>query len=148
MVMKIHRYMVPDRPFRNFFDFEHQIDDLFGGFLESPFVAHSRAYPHVNVAEYADRTEVVAELPGVQREDVKISVQDGSLTLKGERKPNAAPENAGWIRNEIQSGEFNRTIELPHEVKLDAISAALVNGILRIVLPKAERARAREIAIR
>jgi HSP20 family protein len=148
MVMKIHRYSIPDPLFHSVMDFERGIDELFGDFFVSPSVAHGRAYPHVDVAEYGDKTEVVAELPGLSRDEVKISIQDGVLTLKGDRKRNAVPENAVWIRNEIRPGEFVRTVRLPHDVNLEAVSAELANGILRIVLPKAEEARLREIAIR
>jgi HSP20 family protein len=58
------------------------------------------------------------------------------------------PEGSGWIRKEIKAGEFSRTIELPHPVKIDAIAAELTDGLLRVVLPKADDARPREITIR
>jgi HSP20 family protein len=148
MVMKFHRYSMPDLLFQNVLDFDRGIDTLFGDFFDSPFDAHLRAYPRIDVVEYGDRTELVAELPGLNREDVKISIHDGVLTLKGERKRNSVPENAVWIRNEIQPGEFARTIQLPHQVNLETVSAELADGVLCIVLPKAEKARLREIAIR
>jgi HSP20 family protein len=101
----------------------------------------------VDIAEQGDESIVVAELPGVRKEDLKISIQDGQLTISGERRQHQLPENSSWLRNEAWSGEFSRTIQLPHEVKEDGVSAELKNGILRIVLPKAEEVRAREIKV-
>jgi HSP20 family protein len=91
---------------------------------------------------------VVAELPGVKKEDVKVTLQDGVLTVSGERKQKAVPEESRWHRTEIESGEFHRSIELPTAVDAPAVSAELKDGILRIVVPKAEEARPREITVK
>lgn len=148
MVMRIHRYGVPAPTMGSVFDLDRNIDDLFGDFLSAQPALRFRGLPRVDVAEHADRTEVVAELPGVRKEDVHVSVDDGSLTLKWTRPETSMPEGSAWIRNEIRAGEFSRTIELPHPVKLDAISAELTDGMLRVALPKADEARPREITIR
>jgi len=148
MVMRIHRYGVPAPVVRSVFDLDRNIDDLFGDFLSAQPALRFRGLPRVDVSEHADRAEVVAELPGVRKEDVHVSVDDGSLTLKWTRPETSMPEGSAWIRNEIRTGEFSRSIDLPHPVKLDAISAELTDGILRVVLPKADEARPREITIR
>ena len=102
----------------------------------------------IDLVERPNESIVVVELPGVAKEDVKISLDGELLTIKGERKASGLPDGARWIRSERSSGEFFRTIQLPHPVKADAVSAEMVNGVLRITLPKAEEARPREIGIK
>ena len=102
----------------------------------------------IDLVERPNESIVVVELPGVAKEDVKISFEGELLTIKGERKTSGLPDGARWIRSERSSGEFFRTIQLPHPVKADAVSAEMVNGVLRITLPKAEEARPREIGIK
>jgi len=147
MVVRVQRYPVASWPFESLFDFERGIDDLFGNFLGTGLVTQSGRDPAIDVAEYDNESVVVAEMPGVRKEDMKISVQDGVLSITGERKGHELPEGSRWIRNEVRTGQFSRTVELPHEVKTDAISAELNNGVLRIVLPKAEEAKPREIQV-
>jgi HSP20 family protein len=148
MVMRIHRYGVPAPVVRSVFDLDRNVDDLFGDFLSLQPALRFRGLPRIDVAEHADRMEVVAELPGVRKEDVHLSVDDGWLALKWTRPETSMPEGSAWIRNEIRAGEFSRTIDLPYPVKTGAISAELTDGILRVVLPKADEARPREITIR
>ena len=145
MVVRVQRYPVASFPFEPFSDFEQGIDHMIENLWRSSYP--SQAYPAVDVAEYPDETVVVAEVPGVRKEDVKLSLHDGVLTISGVRKAVQIPENSSWLRNETASGEFSRTIELPHEVKAHAIAAELSNGLLRVVLPKADEVKPREIAI-
>ena len=124
---------------------ERTFSNLFAPF--TPF-GRTNSYPYINVAEYKDRVQVVAELPGLAKEDVKIQLHDGDLTISGERK---APENAKeseWIRQEIAYGTFSRTIQLPETIDVDKVEAEFSNGVLRITLPKHEAAKPKEIAIR
>jgi HSP20 family protein len=126
---------------------QRELSDLFDESWPFATSRRTRAFPTVDIAEQGDESIVVAELPGVRKEDLKISIQDGQLTISGERRQHQLPENSSWLKNEAWSGEFSRTIQLPHEVKEDGVSAELKNGILRIVLPKAEEVRAREIKV-
>jgi HSP20 family protein len=123
------------------------IDSLFEDLLNRPWARSYSQVPAIDVAEYEHELVVVAELPGVKKEDIKILVQDGVLALSGERKGPAAPEESRWIRTEIASGSFSRSVELPVPVKEDSITAELKNGVLRVVLPKSDRARPREIQV-
>lgn len=127
---------------------ERDIDTLFQNFLATPWTAGPAEQPHVDVAEYEDESIVVAELPGVKKDDLKITVQDDLLTIAGNRKSSGLPENSRWLRNETITGPFTRTIRMPHAVNGEAISAELTNGILKVVLPKADEARAREIRVK
>jgi HSP20 family protein len=126
---------------------EGQIDNLIGDFLGSVPMTVRKGFPVVDIAEYGSESVVVAELPGVRKEDLKIAVKDGVLTISGERK-NPVNEDGTWLRRETISGAFSRDIVLPHDVDTDAISAELTNGMLRIVLPKSPEVRPREIPVR
>ena len=104
--------------------------------------------PSINVAEYKDELQVVAELPGVSKEDVKLQIHDGELTISGERKAPETSDETEWLRREIAYGSFTRTIQLPESVDAEKVVAEFANGILRITLPKQEAAKAKEIVIR
>lgn len=127
-------------------EFGCDIDAMFNGFLSSG--SSCMQAPAIDLVERQNESTVVVELPGVAKEDVKISLEEGLLTIKGDRKTSGLSDGARWIRSERSSGEFLRTIQLPHPVKADAVSAEMVNGLLRITLPKAEEARPREIGIK
>jgi HSP20 family protein len=146
MLVRFERVPMARPVWRNVADFERDVDSLFSGFFSAG--ANCVQAPALNFAEKQNESVVSVELPGVAKDDVKITLEDDLLTIKGERKPSALPEGAQWIRNERRSGEFFRTIQLPHPVKADAISAELANGILYVTLPKAEEARPREIAVK
>jgi HSP20 family protein len=126
---------------------EQEIDSLFDSFLE-PAARSSNIVPAVDIAEDESGFVVTAALPGVRKEDLKITVQDSVLTLSGERKAPEAGEKTEWLRRESGYGSFSRTLTLPRETNAQAISAELSDGILRLVIPKAEAARPREIAVK
>jgi HSP20 family protein len=101
----------------------------------------------VDVSESEDRIVVKAVLPGVESEDVDVSVDDGVLTIKGEKKHEETAENENFYRKEIRYGAFSRSIALPAVVKSDEANAEFGNGVLTITLPKAEEAKAKTIKI-
>jgi HSP20 family protein len=148
MLVRIQRSPVASSLFEPLSGFEHTIDDAFDSFWRRSAARPVYQYPSIDMAEYENESVVVAEMPGVRKEDLKLSVHDGVLTISGERKAHQIPDNSSWLRNEIRTGEFARTIQLPHDVKADAISAELNNGVLRVVLPKSEEVRPREITIK
>ena len=127
--------------------FERGIDQLFDRYLDRTWDPFAGGFPAVEVSESANETVVIAELPGVKREDITITVKDGVLTIGGERKALELPADGSCVRSEIPHGEFRRSIALTHPLKLGDVSAELKNGLLRIRLPKAEEARAREIQV-
>lgn len=104
--------------------------------------------PAVDVAENTDAYVVKVELPGVNRNDVKIVVQDRQLTIRGEKKQEKDAREASYHRIERSYGAFQRTFTLPSGVKSDKIEAAYTDGILSVTLPKAEEAKAKEIEVR
>jgi HSP20 family protein len=106
------------------------------------------AFPPVNVWEDGDAFHVEAELPGLTREQLQLSVTNrNQLTLQGERLPEEV-EKGRWHRRERGFGRFQRMLKLPTPVDADKIEATFENGLLHVVLPKGEEARPRRIAVK
>lgn len=144
MLVKLERMPIPE--FDGVFNFGKEMDSLFSDFL-LPSIVGSASYPSLNIADKGDEILLTAALPGVRKEDLKIAVHDGVLEISGERKATELPEKARWIRSEIASGSFSRSLTLPRDINQDKLAAELKNGILTVVLPKREQAKPREIAI-
>jgi len=126
----------------------NDIDELFN--VKFPVFNRVRTFQlnrGAAVKDSGDALNVVVELPGVAKEDVKVQLHDDVLTISAERKQPELKENEQWIRNEISYGKFERSINLPYDVVTEKISATYGNGILQITLPKAEEAKPKQIAI-
>jgi len=104
--------------------------------------------PAVDVFEDKDAVKIIAELPGVKPADVKLSIENNVLTLRGEKKQVAEETTERVHRYERSYGMFERTFALPNTVDGDKIEAHVENGVLTVKLPKAERARPREIPVK
>jgi len=103
--------------------------------------------PQVDITEDADSIEVKTELPGMNRDDIEIDIANGVLTIKGEKKEEVNEKNRTWHRREVRYGNFCRSFSLPTDVKVEETTASYDNGILKIVLPKEEKALHRKITI-
>jgi HSP20 family protein len=148
MMMRIERFPVVRPAWHNILNLERELESLFGtDSAVVPALGIHRS-PLMNVAESEKETVVTMELPGIDRESIKIAFEDGVLSISGERKEHQLPEGARWVRNETYAGNFRRAIRLTKPVNAGAVTAELKNGVLRVVLPTAEEARAREISIR
>lgn len=126
---------------------ESLVDDLFGSYMTSDREVSQSALLPLDVAETDSEVVVLAELPGVKKDDVKVTLQEGVLTISGEKKVPGVPDEARRHRVERGFGKFSRSLALPAAVDGSAVSAELKNGILRVVIPKAEEARLREIRV-
>ena len=122
-----------------------RLTNLFSGGRE-PFF--SRVYPALNMTEEGDTFFVRAELPGVKGENLDISVVEGRLVIRGERKIEAEEKETNYHRREREAGFFRRTIALPAKVDADKVSASMKNGVLTIALPKSEEAKPRKINVK
>jgi HSP20 family protein len=100
-----------------------------------------------DVSEDANNLQISMEVPGVRPEDVRISLENNLLTVRGEKKQEAEERNERVHRYERSYGTFERSFALPNTVDVDKIAARYENGILRISIPKSERARPREIPV-
>lgn len=148
MLVRVRNYPAANPWLHDEMDFDRNIHNVFGDLFDAYPVSRTRAYPRFDLAEYENESVIIAEMPGVRKEDLKISIDNGYLTISGERKPYDMPHGSKWIRNEISTGKFTRSIELPHDIDADNISAEMKNGLLRIMLPKAETIKPREISIK
>jgi len=103
--------------------------------------------PAVDVRESDEAFVFTAELPGLIKEDVTITIEDKVLTVSGERKFEGKKENQNYHRIERAYGTFARSFSLPHEVDQDEIAATFENGLLTISIPKAEAIKPHRIEI-
>ncbi len=104
-------------------------------------------FPLINLTEDKDKYYVRAELPGVKGAELDIQVTGNNLAISGERKIAAEIEGARYHRREREAGTFSRMIALPGEVDTDQVEANLENGILTIVVSKAEIAKPKQISV-
>jgi HSP20 family protein len=131
--------------FGSLFGLRDELDRLFD---KSFGVQLSRSWnPALDLYEDKDNVFVKLEVPGVKKEDIQISLQDGELSISGERKSEEKFEDAEVRRTERFVGSFQRTVALPAEVKGDQVKAEYKDGILTVTLPKAEEAKPRRIQI-
>ena len=106
--------------------------------------------PRVNVAETGNEYIITADLPGVDLDDINVSFEDGVLTISGERKyeKEEKDEKRNYLKVESVYGSFERRISIPGKVKENEIKATYKKGILKIILPKAEEAKAKKIKVK
>ena len=131
-------------------DLSAEIDRLF----ESPLAGLTRTSqlssdwtPALDVHENKESYVVKAELPGMKKEDIEVSLNDGALSISGERKSETRQESAEVHRAERFFGRFQRTVSLPTAVAADKVNAAYKDGILTVTLPKAEEAKPKQIDV-
>jgi HSP20 family protein len=132
-----------------FGDLRREIDRLFDdfGFPFSSGSVRTEAFPAVNVWETPEAVFVEAEVPGLQMNDIELTVVGNELSIHGERKA-VADEKATFHRRERGFGEFSRFVALPVPAETSRIEAVLRDGVLTVTLPKAPEARPRRIEVK
>ncbi len=129
-------------------------DDFFSDFGLQPWKEWAGLdggfYPRVDVAETDKEITVTAELPGMEQKDIEISLADGLLTLKWEKKQSSEEQKEGYYHAERSFGAFSRSLAIPVEIEENKIEATYKDGVLKIRLPKAEsqKARAKKIEVK
>lgn len=103
--------------------------------------------PALDVYQDKDQVVVKAELPGLKKEEIEITLQDGELTLSGERKREEESNKEGTFRSERFFGRFQRSVALPVMVDSTKVTATYKDGILTVTLPKAEEAKPKQIQV-
>jgi HSP20 family protein len=103
--------------------------------------------PPIDVFEDKESLKIVAELAGLKPEDVKLTIENDTLTIRAEKKQVAEEKSERVHHYERSYGRFERSFVLPNTFDADRVAASFENGVLTITLPKAERAKAREIAV-
>jgi HSP20 family protein len=129
-------------------DLNRLFEDFFGGegVLE-PFRGIGGWSPALDVSETDAEVRVSAELPGMTKDDVQISLVGDRLTIQGEKKSEKETKGEHFYRMERSSGSFQRSLRLPAAVDADKVDAVYKDGILTITLPKTEKAQAKSIPI-
>ena len=149
--MKLARFQRPDVWNWSAFDQLTNIRDEINRLFESPYENGSDVFntwaPALDVYEDNENLIVQAELPGMKKEDIDISLHDNVITVSGERKNEKKYEGAKTSREERFFGRFTRSISLPKQVDSGRVKASYKDGLLTVTLPKAEEAKPRQIQI-
>ena len=139
-------------PFSNFDSMRREIDrlwdSLYEGTVERRAGEDSVWLPSVDVSETKNDIVVKAELPGMDPKDIDVSLSDGHLMIKGQKKHEKEEKDEDYHFVERSYGSFVRAVHLPKQVKNEKISASYKNGVLKIVLPKSEEAKTKEVKIK
>ena len=152
--MSIIRYSTPSlthpafSPLARLSAFQSEVDRLF----DLPVFNRESSRPGdwspaLDLYQDKDHVLVKAELPGMKKEDITLSIHEGMLTLAGERRQEKAHDQKSALRNERFFGRFERTVTLPVQVDGTRVTASYEDGILTVTLPKAEAAKPRQIEI-
>ena len=135
---------------RHFEDFDRlrkQMDVLAGNQSEFGRFERSGVYPLINVSHDRNAYFIRAELPGVKASDLDIQATGNTVSLAGERRIPEENDNAKYHRREREAGKFSRMITLGAEIDPEGVAAKMEDGILSITLPKAEKAKPRQITV-
>ena len=136
-------------PFEELDRMRSQIEWLRSGLSRAPYgESAAGVFPLLNVTEDADKYYIRAELPGLEAEDLGISVTGETLSITGERKLPAEDDKAQYHRREREAGNFSRIVSLPAQIDSDKVEARCVDGVLTVTLPKAAAAKPRQIAVK
>src|SRR5262245_33424138 len=134
-------------PFRDLTTLQGRMNDLFGDSHSRAEATYGTWLPAVEIFEKDEALHLRAELPGMSEKEMDLQVENGVLTLRGEKKREKELENENVHRAERYYGSFVRTFALPTTVDTQKIHASYKDGVLEVVLPKAEVAKAKRITI-
>ena len=141
--------LIPRKPWREMDILRREMENLRDRFIgERPLEwLRGEWVPSLDVSETKDKVVVKAEAPGIDPKEIDISLSNGILTLKGEKKKEREEKDESYHLIERSYGSFSRSVRLPAEVQEDQVKASYKDGILTITLPKTERAKERSIKI-
>jgi len=147
----MRRYLLPlsgDIP-RTLTGLRREMDSLFENFFGegAPFSGEPFA-PSTNVAETESGFEVTVEVPGLKADDFEIELQEGQLTIRGEKRPEVEETKKTYHRVERHFGQFQRVIPLATPIKEEEIAAEYQDGVLTISIPKAEAVKPKRISVK
>ena len=142
------------QPFRELEKIRGEMDRLWGSWFEGRKGGRQDVEPigewapALDLSEKKDHFVVKAEVPGIEPKDLDISLNDGMLMIRGEKKQEKEEKDGNYYFLERDYGAFSRSVRLPGEVRPDRIKASHKDGVLTILLPKSEEAKKKEIKIR
>lgn len=131
-------------PFVEMRRMQDEMNRLFAGLEGRPAMG---AFPPVNVWYGENSVVVTAEIPGVRRDDIDLTIREDTLTIRGTREPEVKGSDVAWHRRERAYGEFERIVDLPFRVDPDRVEARFTNGLLEVELQRPEEDRPKKIRI-
>ena len=134
-------------PFENLAGIRDEMNRLFDSSLRRRVFFDGAFAQAVDIVEDKDNLLVTVDLPGLTKDDVHVSIQDNTLTIRGERKSESEKKESNFYHRERVYGSFSRTIELPTTVDSTKVAANFRDGVLHVTLPKAEEAKPKEIKV-
>ncbi len=134
-------------PWETMREFRGELDRVFNGNTPSYMDTASDWVPSVDIKEGKEAYEVSADVPGVDPKDIDVSLEDGVLTVKGERKAEHKDEGEGYTRTERVYGSFYRRFTLPDTADADNISAKTEHGVLKLRIPKKDKVLPKKITV-
>lgn len=143
----INRYGILS-PWQEMERLQREVNRLFSDSFSLAGGRTAPGYPAMNVWTNEEGIVVTAELPGLNPDDINISVVGDILTLTGVRNADELPEGVKYHRRERNFGKFSRTFQLPFTVEVDKVEAVFKNGVLHLSLPRAEAEKPKKIAVK
>jgi HSP20 family protein len=143
-VMSVSRW----DPFQDLLAIQDEMNQVFGRARQGQGGGGRVWAPALDISERKDAYVVTVEVPGVNPDDLDITLEDGLLTIQGERQFTQESTEQQFHRVERRYGSFRRSITLPSQVQADAIEASFENGVLEVVVPKAEEAKPKKISVK
>jgi HSP20 family protein len=139
----------PSAPVSLFGSLYRDIDRLFDEFSRSPLAGQAQVnlVPSIDVTETDKEIVVSAEMPGLERGDVDISIEDDILTIRGEKKVEQEKDDKNYHLSERVYGVFYRALQLPPGVDASKIQATMSNGVLKVAIPKPAKAQPKKIEV-
>ncbi len=136
-------------PFNELDRLRRQMEQWHGALTEGALpMPAAGVFPLTNVTEDKDNYYVRSELPGINSEDLDIQVTAKGISISGERKIPVEGNNVKYHRREREAGKFSRSINLPEDIDMGKVDASLKNGVLTVIIPKAEVAKPRQISVK
>lgn len=144
--------MIPWRPLwdTRFPSLRDEMDKMFEDFFEKVRFPSTREHswtPSLDVYETKKEVIIIVDIPGIDPKEVAVSITEGSLTIKGERKKDPDLKDEELYRAEREFGAFQRMIQLPSEVAADKAKASYTNGVLKITIPKTQKSAPKEVRV-
>ena len=136
------------RPDFGLFGLHREIDRLFSEFAQGLGPSGAKIIPNIEISETDKTIEVSAEMPGLERKEVEISIEDDTLTIRGEKKVEEGQKDKNVQLSERSYGVFMRVLQLPSGIDPSSVQATMSNGILKIVIPKPAKSEPKKIEVK
>ncbi len=136
------------QPEKSLINFSDVVQSMFDDFLPTQQIHREHTWtPRMDISQTKDNFNIIAEIPGLTKKDVKITLKEKQLIISGEKKLDNEEKTDNFLHTERLHGKFERVFNLPNEIITDKVEADVKDGILTIKLPKSEKVKPKEITI-